>query len=86
MSRTVSPGSGKRYPLLLVCAVFRIARASVYAHVAAGPSEARAVRDQQSLTRNSWPASVPCLPRALVTGKGIARSGHACAMASARLS
>lgn len=39
MSRTVSPGTGKRYPLTLVCAVFRVARSSVYAHVAAAPRE-----------------------------------------------
>ena len=31
MSRGVSPSTGRRYPLTMVCAVFRVARSTVYA-------------------------------------------------------
>ena len=44
MSTEVSPGTGRRYPLILVCQVWRVGRSSVYATPAAagGPPDAEA--------------------------------------------
>jgi putative transposase len=40
MSGEVSPGTGRRYPLSLVCSVYRVARSSVYAGCGSVPHEA----------------------------------------------
>jgi hypothetical protein len=38
MSGTVSPSTGRRYPLTMLCASFHVARSSVYAAAASPPS------------------------------------------------
>ena len=37
-----SPGTGRRYPLTMICATYRLARSSVYAGPSAAPREPRA--------------------------------------------
>ena len=39
-----SPGTGRRYPLTMICATYRLARSSVYAGPAAAPRERRGKR------------------------------------------
>ena len=39
-----SPGTGRRYPLTMICATYRLARSSVYAGPSAAPREPRGKR------------------------------------------
>ena len=41
MRRTVSPETGRRYPLTMICAVFRVPRSTVYRATAAAPAAVR---------------------------------------------
>ena len=46
----VSPGTGRRYPLTMVCAVFRVARSTVYARPAARPAVTQGKRGPKTTT------------------------------------
>ena len=41
MRRTVSPETGRRYPLTMICAVFRMPRSTVYRATATAPAAVR---------------------------------------------
>src|SRR5712692_5347958 len=53
MSGGVSPSTGRRYPLTMVCTVFRVARSTVYAAPAARPALARGKRGPQTATSDA---------------------------------
>ena len=53
MSGGVSPGTGRRYPLTMVCAVFRVARSTVYATSAARPAVTLGKRGPKTVTSDA---------------------------------
>jgi hypothetical protein len=53
MSGGVSPGTGRRYPLTMVCAVFRVARSTVYATPAARPNVTLGKRGPKTATSDA---------------------------------
>src|SRR5262245_11889036 len=53
MRAVVSPGTGQRYPLTLICAVFREARSSVYATPAAHPTGRRDKRGPKTVSSDA---------------------------------
>src|SRR3989442_6905169 len=53
MSGGVSPGTGRRYPLTMVCAVFRVARSTVYATSAARPAVTVGKRGAKTVTSDA---------------------------------
>ena len=53
MNGGVSPSTGRRYPLTMVCAVFRVARSTVYATLAARPAVALGKRGPKTATSDA---------------------------------
>jgi hypothetical protein len=53
MSGGVSPSTGRRYPLTVVCAVSRVARSTVYAAPAARPVAPLGKRGPKTATRDA---------------------------------
>src|SRR3989441_7697635 len=53
MSGGVSPSTGRRYPLTMVCAVFRVARSTVYATSAARPAVPLGKRGPKTVTSDA---------------------------------
>src|SRR5437867_3200991 len=53
MSGRVSPSTGRRYPLTMVCAVFRVARSTVYATPAARPAVTMGKRGPKTATSDA---------------------------------
>jgi putative transposase len=67
MRGTASPATGRRYPLTLICAVYRVPRSSVYA-AAAGPPRVPPVRGKRGpKTRTSDGALVTAIREVLAT-------------------
>ena len=53
MTGSVSPSTGRRYPLTMVCAVFRVARSTVYATSAARPAVTLGKRGPKTVTSDA---------------------------------
>lgn len=67
MRGTASPATGRRYPLTMICAVYRVPRSSVYA-AAAGPPSGPPVRGKRGpRTRTSDIALVAAIREVLAT-------------------
>ena len=80
MRRQRSPGTSRRYPLTMICAIYRLARSSVYAAVPApapGPASKRGPK-----TRVSDAALVAEIRAVLAACPFTARGIERCARAS----
>jgi hypothetical protein len=68
MRRALSPGTGRRYPLTMICAVFRVPRSTIYRTTAPTPAAPlvtgkRGPRRRTAMPR-SWRRSARCSRRA----------------------